>query len=65
MRDSLAREAKELYGSMKNAAGTKIGELKAKTEVALRCAKARLKKDTFDGARDEFFATIDTLKINR
>lgn len=65
MRDSIAREAKELYGSMENAAGTKIGELKAKTEAALRCAKARLKKDTFDGARDEFFATIDTLEINR
>ncbi|KAG0161261.1 hypothetical protein PDIDSM_8795 [Penicillium digitatum] len=66
MRDSLAKEAKEMYGSMKNAAGTKIGELKAKTEAALRCAKAKLKKDTFEeGARGEFFSTIDTLEINR
>jgi hypothetical protein len=28
MRDPLATEAKELYGSMKNVEGTKIGELK-------------------------------------
>jgi hypothetical protein len=65
MRNAIAREAKEMYGSMKNAVGTKIGELKAKTEAALRCAKAKLKKDTFNGARGEFFATIDTLEINR
>ncbi|KAJ6057049.1 hypothetical protein N7460_000323 [Penicillium canescens] len=48
MRDTLTREAKEMYGSLKNAAGSKIGELKVKTEAALR----------------EFFATIDTLEIN-
>jgi ElaB/YqjD/DUF883 family membrane-anchored ribosome-binding protein len=65
MRDTLAVEAKELYGSMKNAAGTKIGELKAKAETALRAAKKQLKKTTFDGARQEFFATIDTVEINK
>lgn len=64
MRDSLAVEARELYGSMKNAAGTKIGELKAKADAALRAAKQQLKKTTFDGARTEFFATIDTVEVD-
>lgn len=47
MRDSLAVEAKELHGSMKNAAGTKIGELKAKAEAALRVAKKKNKEGNF------------------
>ncbi|KAE8383921.1 hypothetical protein BDV26DRAFT_287333 [Aspergillus bertholletiae] len=65
LRDSLAAEAKELYGSSKNAAGTKIGELKAKAEANLRCAKAKLKKEAFNAARGEFFDTIDTKEINK
>jgi ElaB/YqjD/DUF883 family membrane-anchored ribosome-binding protein len=65
MRDTLAQEAKELYGSMKNASGTKIGELKAKADAALRAAKKNLKEATFTGARNEFFDTIDTLEINK
>jgi hypothetical protein len=65
MRHTLALEAKELYGSMKNARGTKIGELKAKADAALRAAKKLLKTTTFTGARNEFFATIDTLDINK
>ncbi|KAI2791759.1 hypothetical protein POX_c04637 [Penicillium oxalicum] len=65
MRDSLAVEARELYGSMKNAAGTKIGELKSKAEAALRAAKKQLKEATFNSARNEFFATIDTLEVNK
>lgn len=65
LRDSLAAEAKELYGSSKNAAGTKLGELKAKAEASLRCAKAKLKKVTFNAARDQFFDTIDTKEINK
>ncbi|KAE8334283.1 hypothetical protein BDV24DRAFT_173079 [Aspergillus arachidicola] len=65
LRDSLAAEAKELYGSSKNAAGTKIGELKAKAEANLRCAKAKLKKEALNAARGEFFDTIDTKEINK
>lgn len=65
MRHTLALEAKELYGSMKNARGTKIGELKSKADAALRAAKKVLKTTTFNGARSEFFATIDTLEINK
>lgn len=65
LRDSLAAEAKELYGSSKNAAGTKLGELKAKAEASLRCAKAKLKKATFNAARNQFFDTIDTKEINK
>ncbi|KAE8397492.1 hypothetical protein BDV37DRAFT_291961 [Aspergillus pseudonomiae] len=65
LRDSLAAEAKELYGSSKNAAGTKIGELKAKADANLRCAKAKLKKEAFNAARGEFFDTIDTKEINK
>lgn len=64
MRDTLTREAKEIYGLLKNAASTKIRELKAKTEAVLRYTKAKLKKKTFDGVRREFFTTIDTYKIN-
>ncbi|KAJ5110122.1 hypothetical protein N7532_002767 [Penicillium argentinense] len=65
MRDSLALEARALYGSMKKASGTKIGELKAKAEAALRATKKKLKEAAFNGARSEFFATIDTLEINK
>ena len=65
MRDTLAVEARELYGSMKNATDTKIGELKAKADAALRVAKKKLKEATFTGARNEFFATIDTVEINK
>jgi hypothetical protein len=65
MRGTLALEAKELYGSMKNATGTKIGELKAMADAALRTAKKHLKEATFTGARNEFFDTIDTLEINK
>jgi hypothetical protein len=65
MRDTLALEAKELYGSMKNARETKIGELKAKADAALRATKKVLKTTTFNGARSDFFATIDTLEINK
>ncbi|KAJ5111419.1 hypothetical protein N7532_001954 [Penicillium argentinense] len=65
MRDSLAMEAKELYGSIKNAEGTKIGELKMKADATLRAAKKKLKESNFTGAREKFFATIDTLEINR
>ncbi|OOQ83285.1 hypothetical protein PEBR_35308 [Penicillium brasilianum] len=63
--DDLLEKAKELYGSMKNTRGTKIGELKAKADAALRAAKKLLKTTTFNGARNEFFATIDTLEINK
>jgi hypothetical protein len=65
MRDTLAVEARELYRSMKNATGTKIGELKAKADAALRVAKKKLKEATFSGARNKFFATIDTVEINK
>ncbi|CAG7991763.1 unnamed protein product [Penicillium salamii] len=65
MRDSLTKEAKEIYRSMKNATSTKIKELKAKTEATLQYTKAKLKKDTFKGAHDKFFSTINTLKINK
>ncbi|KAJ5098773.1 hypothetical protein N7532_005774 [Penicillium argentinense] len=65
MRDSLAMEAKELYGSIKNAEGTKIGELKMKANTTLRAAKTKLQESNFTGAREKFFATIDTLEINR
>jgi hypothetical protein len=65
MRDTFVLEAKELYGSIKNARGTKIGELKAKVDLVLRVAKKFLKITTFNGARSNFFATIDTLEINK
>ncbi|KAJ6098842.1 hypothetical protein N7467_000377 [Penicillium canescens] len=65
MRDILALEAKELYGSMKNARGTKIGEPKAKADTALRAAKKDLKTATFNGARNEFFAAVDTLEVSK
>ncbi|KAK5805852.1 hypothetical protein VI817_000110 [Penicillium citrinum] len=65
MRDALALEAKELYGSIKNAEGTKIGELKMKADATLRTAKKKLKESRFNGAREKFFATIDTLEINK
>jgi hypothetical protein len=42
MRDTLALEAKELYGSIKNATGTKIGELKAMAD-AVSTFTARIK----------------------
>lgn len=54
MRDTLALEAKELYGSMKNARGTKIGELKPKADAVLRAAKKVLKTTIFNSARSEF-----------
>ncbi|KAJ5745102.1 hypothetical protein N7520_010284 [Penicillium odoratum] len=38
--DDLAAEAKELYGSMNNAASTKLGELKNKADALLRTTKA-------------------------
>jgi hypothetical protein len=65
MRDTLAVEARELYGSMKRATGTKIGELKANADAALRVAKKKLKEAIFTGARNDFFATIDTVEINK
>lgn len=65
IRENLAVEAKELYGSMKNAASTKIGELKAKAEATLRAAIKQLKKRAFDGARNKLFATIDTVETNK
>lgn len=65
MRDTLTREAKELYRSMKNVSGTKIGELKAKADTALRIAKKNLKEAIFTSARNKFFDTIDTLEINK
>jgi hypothetical protein len=65
MRDALAVEAKELYGSIKNAEGTKIGELKMKADATLRAAKKKIKESKFNGARENFFATIDTLEINK
>ncbi|KAJ5313359.1 uncharacterized protein N7443_000243 [Penicillium atrosanguineum] len=65
MRDTLAMEARELYRSIKKAASTKIGELKAKADTTLRVAKKKLKETTFTGARDNFFATIDTIEINK
>jgi hypothetical protein len=65
MRDALATEAKELYGSVSKAAGTKLGELKNKTDALLRTTKAKLKNGAFTAARDVYFATIDTLEINK
>ncbi|KAJ5127951.1 hypothetical protein N7448_008730 [Penicillium atrosanguineum] len=65
MRDTLAVEARELYRSMKKATGTKIGELKANADAALRVAKKKLKEAIFTGARNDFFATIDTVEINK
>lgn len=65
MRDALATEAKELYGSLSKAAGTKLGELKGKTDALLRTKKAKLKNGTFIAAREVYFATIDTLEINK
>ncbi|KAJ5993062.1 hypothetical protein N7451_008786 [Penicillium sp. IBT 35674x] len=65
MRDALATEAKELYGSLSKAAGTKLGELKDKTDALLRTKKAKLKNGTFIAAREVYFATIDTLEINK
>ena len=65
LQDSLTAEAKELYRLSKNAAGTKLEKLKAKAEASLRCAKAKLKKATFNTARDQFFNTINTKEINK
>ena len=65
MQDSLAVEAKELYRLSKNAAGIKLEELKAKAEASLRCAKAKLKKVTFNTACDQFFDTINIKEINK
>lgn len=65
MRHTLALEAKELYGSIQNTRSTKIGELKSKADAALRAAKKALKTTTFNNARSEFFATINTLEINK
>lgn len=65
MRDTLTQETKELYGSIKNASGTKIGELKAKADATLRAAKKNLKEATFTSTRNKFFNTIDTLEINK
>jgi len=62
MRDALAAEAKELYGSIKNAEGTKIGGLKMKADATLRAAKKKLKESRFNGAREKFFATIMDIK---
>ncbi|KAJ5982359.1 hypothetical protein N7451_012459 [Penicillium sp. IBT 35674x] len=53
MRDALATEAKELYGSVSKAAGTKLGELKEKTDALLRTKKAKLKNGTFLAAREQ------------
>ncbi|KAJ5406071.1 hypothetical protein N7465_007355 [Penicillium sp. CMV-2018d] len=65
MRDTLAMEARVLYRSIKKAAGTKIGELKAKADTTLRVAKKKLKETTFTGTRNDSFATIDTVEINK
>ena len=58
-------EAKELYRSMNNAAGIKIGELKAKAETALRAIKKQLKKTAFDGARNKFSAFLESFNPSR
>ncbi|KAJ5799032.1 uncharacterized protein N7503_006537 [Penicillium pulvis] len=58
-------EAKELYGSLSKAAGTKLGELKDKTDTLLRTKKVTLKNGTFITAREVYFAIINTLEINK
>jgi hypothetical protein len=50
--------------SIKNAEGTKIGELKMKADATLRAVKKTIKEWNFNSARENFFATIDTLEIN-
>ncbi|KAL2847243.1 hypothetical protein BJY01DRAFT_212753 [Aspergillus pseudoustus] len=65
IRDQLSIDVRELYGTMKRAEGTELGNLKRKADDDLRCAKAKLKKMTFNAARDHFFDTIDTKEINK
>lgn len=50
---------------MKNATGTKIGELTSKADATWRTEKGNLKEATFTGAHNEFFTTINTLEINK
>ncbi|KAJ5661692.1 uncharacterized protein N7477_009308, partial [Penicillium maclennaniae] len=65
IRDTLAIEARELYRSIKKVASIKIGELKVKVDTTLRVAKKKLKEAIFAGARNEFFATINIIEINK
>lgn len=57
-RDALAAETKELYGSITNAEGTKIGELKMKADATLRTTKKKLKESRFNDTREKFFALL-------
>lgn len=65
LRDSLSTEAKRIFGSVKNAAGTEIHEAYSQACAALQAVKINLRRGAMKKCRDDFFDTIDTDEIDK
>lgn len=65
LRDSLSTEAKRIFGSVKNAAGTEIHEAYSQACAALQAVKVKLRRGAMKKCRDECFDTIDTDEIDK
>jgi len=63
--DSLSKTLRDTYGTIKKAKGTQLHDLYRKADLQFQNAKARLHASAKKKARQQFFNSINTQKVNK
>jgi len=65
LQDSLSKDIRAEFGTIKKSKGTKIHKLYQKAEAGLHCEKIRLRRSALHKSRKQFFKTVETKDVNK